>query len=274
MKRSLALKPALILFTLLACLILGAVPSSAEDWASLSKVLRDRCSKFDQSVKDISLTMEMTNSSSEGKLTTESVLYHKGDRFRAEVSMEGMEGADIPAEMMHMKTVVIGDGKNIWMINPAMGKTQIPASAGNMYRGQWDCSDYLPGKAEVIGSETIGGYDCFVIAVKDEESNYSKLWIDKKSSSLIKYEGKPQEGKTTIALFSDFKKVTGDCMLPHKTEVYSGKDLISTIIIKSVEVNKGLADDLFDPDKVQSKGPDMMELLKKMKDQGEKEKVE
>jgi hypothetical protein len=44
--------------------------------------------------------------------------------------------------------------------------------------------------------------------------------------------------------------------------------------MKSVEVNKGLADDLFDADKVQSKGPGMMELLKKMKDQGEKEKVE
>jgi len=274
MKRSLALKPAVLVLSLFVCLFFGPIASHAEDWASLSKTLTDRCAKFDQSVKDISLTMEMTNSSSEGKLTTESVLYHKGDRFRAEVSMEGIEGADVPAELMHMKTVVIGDGKNIWMINPVMGKTQIPASTGNRYRGQWDCGDYLPGKAEVIGSETIGGHDCFIIAVKDEDSNYSKLWIDKKSSSLIKFEGKPQEGETTVALFSDFRKVAGDWELPYKTEIYSGKALASTIIMKSVEVNKGISDDLFNPDKVQSKGPGMMEMLKKMKDQGEKEKVE
>ena len=63
--------------------------------------------------------------------------------------------------------------------------------------------------------------------------------------------------------------------MPFRTEMYSGKDLISTVVVKSVEVNKGLADDLFDPDKIKaSAGPDMkgmMEQMKKMKDKLEED---
>jgi outer membrane lipoprotein-sorting protein len=274
MKRSLAVKAALLCASSLLCVATCAAAGRAESWASLSKTLNDRCGKFDNEVKDLTLTMEMTNPSSEGTLKTESVLYQKGKRFRAEISMDGMKGIDVPAEVMEMKTVVIGDGTDVWMINPAIGKTEIPRSAGDLYRGNWECSNYLPASAEVVGNETVGERDCYVVAVKDTGSAYTKLWIDERTYSLVKFEGKPEEGETIVAVFSDFRKVADDMEIPYKTEMFSGESLFSTITINSVHVNTGMSDDLFDPDKVENSVPNVEQLLDGTEHQGKTRKVE
>ena len=62
----------------------------------------------------------------------------------------------------------------------------------------------------------------------------------------------------------DFRKVKGDWELPYKTEMYGNNELMSTTLVKSVEINKGLSDDLFNPDKVKIKGFNMQEMMKKM----------
>ena len=53
----------------------------------------------------------------------------------------------------------------------------------------------MPVAAEIVGSEKIGGRDCYVLSVLDASSDYAKLWIDQKSFHLLKMEGKPQEGR-------------------------------------------------------------------------------
>jgi outer membrane lipoprotein-sorting protein len=272
MRKKLMFDAAAVL-ALLACLAILPANGFGETWESLSKRMIERCAKYTQGIKDITWTMEMEVPSSEGSFKTTSVLYSKGERFRVEVSMEGMEDAGVPAEMAGMKTIVIGDGTSAWIVNPVMGKSQIPAEEGSKYRGQWDCGDYVPVSAEIIGSEKIGGRDCYVLSVLDDSSDFAKLWIDQKSFILMKMEGKPQEGVVSVILPSDYRKVSGDFEMPFRTEMYSGKDLISATVVKSVEVNKGIADDLFDPDKVKVSGPDMkdmMDQMKKMKDKIEK----
>jgi outer membrane lipoprotein-sorting protein len=272
MNRSIVFDAAVVL-ALLGCLALLPANGSAETWESLSKRMIESCTIYTQGIKDITWTMEMEVPSSEGSFKTTSVLYSKGERFRVEVSMEGMEDAGVPAEMAGMTTIVIGDGTNAWIVNPMMGKSQIPAEEGAKYRGQWSCSDYVPAAAEIIGSEKIGGRDCYVLSVLDASSDYAKLWIDQNGFHLLKMEGKPQEGVASVIVLSDYRKVSGDFEMPFRTEMYSGKDLISTVVVKSVEVNKGLSDDLFDPDKVEASGSDMkdmMEQMEKMKDNIEK----
>jgi outer membrane lipoprotein-sorting protein len=175
-------------------------------------------------------------------------------------------GGEMAEAMVGMKTIVISDGANVWMLNPMAGKVQLPADQAGQYRGQWHCKDYIPQNAEIVGSEVVNGRDCFVLAVKDEKSDYAKLWVDKRNYQLARLEGKPQQGETMIAIFSDFRKVTGGWEFPYKTEVYSGKEIASTVTVKSIDVNKGLKDDLFNADKVEGKAPDMQDMIKKMKE--------
>lgn len=264
MKKSFAFNTAIAL-ALLA--FLAIVPSNgfSETWDGLSKRMIESCTKYQQSVKDLSWTMEMDVPSSEGTLTTTTVLYSKGKKFRVEVTMEGMEDAGMPAGMEGMKTIVVGDDKSAWIINPMMGKSQIPADEAANYRAKWSCTDYMPVAAEIVGSEKVGGRDCYVLSVLDASSDYAKLWVDQKSFQLMKMEGKPQEGVASVILLSDYRKVSGDFEMPYRTEMYSGKELISTGVVKSVQVNKGLSDDLFDADKIEVSGPDMKGMMDQMK---------
>lgn len=256
-------------FIVLACLVLASSAALSEDWATLSKLMRESCTKFMGDVKDLTMTMDMTNKSPRGSMTSASTLYSKGDKFRAEITMKEMPGGGaMPAAMAGMKTIVIKDGTNIWMVNPMTGKMQLPAADASRYRGQWLCTDYIPQNAEIVGSEAIGGRDCYVIADKDEKAAFAKLWIDKKNYHLLKLEGKPEkEGATMVALFSDFRKVAGDFEVPYMTQVTAGPEVTSTIAVTSVAVNKGLKDDLFSADKIEGKSTNMMDLMKKMKEQ-------
>jgi len=54
--------------------------------------------------------------------------------------------------------------------------------------------------------------------------------------------------------------------MPYKMEIYIDDQLQSTMETKSVEINKGLSDDLFDPDKVEIRG-NMEEMMRKMREQ-------
>jgi outer membrane lipoprotein-sorting protein len=253
----------------LACLLLSSSAALSQDWATLSKLMRDNCTKFMGDVKDLTMSMDMTNKSPQGSMASTSTLYSKGDKFRAEIAMKEMPGGGaMPAGMAGMKTIVIKDGVNVWMVNPMTGKMKLPAADANRYRGQWLCSDYIPQTAEIVGSEAVGGRDCYVVADKDPKATFSKLWIDKKNYHLLKLEGKPEKGQPAmVAIFSDFRKVAGDWEVPYMTQVDMGTDVASTIAVTSVAVNKGLKDDLFNADKIEGKTTNMMDLMKKMKEQ-------
>jgi outer membrane lipoprotein-sorting protein len=250
---------ALLAFSI--CLMLGPAGGSAQTWADVSKKLLGECAKFDAGVKDLKLVMETTIPSSEGSMKTQSVLYRKGNRFRAEINLEGIGGVGLPAGTGDLQTVVVGDGTNVWIIVPAMGKSKIPADEGGKYRGQWVCTDYVPADAEIVGSETIGGRRCFVLAVLDPSSETAKLWVDQGNLALLKLEGRPSNGDTMTVLFSDHRSVAGGFEFAYRADVYSGEELITTVVVESLDINSGLADELFNPDAVKVDAPETPETI-------------
>jgi outer membrane lipoprotein-sorting protein len=252
-----------LVFAIVCACALAAAGARAEDWPSLSKKLYDQCLGFNEAVKDLTLVMEMMNPSSDGAIVTESKLFQKRNKFRAEITIGGLEGEEA-AMLADMKTIVIDDGTSVWIVNPVMGKSKMPPSEGSKYRGQWYCSEYIPAQAEIAGTETVGGRECWILAVKDEDADYSRIWIDAKSLALMKVESVSDEDETTTALFSDFRKIAGSHEFPHRTDIYAGNDLISTIVVKSVSVNTGLSDDLFDAEAAagESAAGDIMKRIK------------
>ncbi|PJA61988.1 MAG: hypothetical protein CO162_03450, partial [bacterium (Candidatus Ratteibacteria) CG_4_9_14_3_um_filter_41_21] len=68
-----------------------------------------------------------------------------------------------------------------------------------------------------------------------------------------------------------FRKIEGGWELPYRIEISMDGSPLYTSFIKSLEINSGLSDDLFDPDKVEVKGPNMQEMMKKMMQRGENE---
>lgn len=247
----------------LASLVLGAGQGLSANWPNVLKQTMAKCEKFKKEIKDMTIIREMKMVSPEGKMSSSHEIkqFYKGEKFRAEITMR-MSG--IPKEIGGMMTIIIYNGKDTWMIS-LMGKKKLSNEESKQYQKEGICC-WTPmlEKAKIVGTEKISKQECYVVKPEEEKkSSFIKIWLDKKDLVIVKIESKGTEGETILWVGSDFRKVKGDWELPYKTEMYGNNELMSTTLVKSVEINKGLSDDLFNPDKVKIKGFNMQEMMKK-----------
>jgi len=254
----------------LVSLTLGVNQLLATDLASVLEQAKAKYAKFEEEVKDITIVQEMKMVTEEGEITEEMKMLKKGKKFRIENVMQMPEVPEIPEEMA-LTNVIIYDGKDTWMISPFMGKQKLPYEEGKEYQAGMGWWELISEKAKIVGTKKVGGRECYVVEIKEEESAFTRLWLDKKNLVLIKYESKEAEGETTLLVYSDFRKIKDNWEMPYKTQMYVDGKLMGTFLIKSLEINKGLSDELFDPDKVKVKGFNMEEMMKKMMQQEEEE---
>jgi len=57
-------------------------------------------------------------------------------------------------------------------------------------------------------------------------------------------------------------------MKNRRIEVFINEEQTMTVLTKSLEINKGLSDDLFDANKVEVSGPNMQEMMQNLMQQG------
>jgi len=217
----------------------------AADWSDVFKKVKAKHTGFEQEVKDMSITQEMKIVTADREITSNAKVFKKGGKFRIDSAMQ------VPGIAGGMNSVVIFDGKSTWMISPVMGKRKLAQRDENKYQTEENWLDLISDKAEITGSEKIGNQDCYVVAVNREgESSFTRVWIGKKNLILVKAENKGREGKMTVWVFSDFRKIKKDYEMPYKTEMYTGGKLFSVTLVKSIAVNNGLPDSLFDAQNV------------------------
>jgi len=253
-----------ILGVVVISLVFGVSQALATDLATLVKEAEERYAKFEKEVQDMTMVHETVTT--EPKMTSEMKTFKKGKKFRLELKTQMPEVADMPEGMgmAEMEFIVIYDGKDTWMISPFTGKEKL-SDGEKQYQTEENWWDWLEGAGKVVGSEQVDGRDCYVVEVEEkEEFPFTRLWLDKKNLTMVKGESKETTGEKMVFVNSDFRRIKGDWEIPCKTEVYMNGRLISTSVVKSLEINKGLSDDLFDPDKVEVKTPDMQEMMRRM----------
>ncbi|HTY07761.1 MAG TPA: outer membrane lipoprotein-sorting protein [Candidatus Edwardsbacteria bacterium] len=232
----------------------------AEDIAGLRAQLQAKYGKFDKLVKDLTMVMEMTMTDGKKTNTAEATMSYKEPKFRMDTKISmGEKGGD-------MTTTVIYDGTDMWLIMPMMGTRKLAAKDQVKYNKDrsWKWWNYLTENGTVTGDEKVGDRDCWVIEFaqpdkKDKEAvqpPFTKLWLDKETLVQVKAEFAADKGKKGVAIYSDVRPAIGKLEMPYKTEMYADDKLVSTAVIKSIDYNKGIADDLFNVEqaKSQSKG--------------------
>lgn len=254
-----------VLVVVLVSLVLGVSQGLSADWSSILKEAKAKYAKFEKEVKDMTIMQEtkmVISEKDKKEMTSEMKILRKGEKFRVETKMQM---PDMPEAMGEMETVIIYDGEDLWMISSFLGKKKLSDEEAHEYQTERNWWDLISEKAKIVGTEKVDKRECYVVETKEEkEFPFTRIWLDKKSLDLIKGERKQPKEETMLWVHSDFKKVKGDWEMPYKTEIYTGEKLVSTSLVKSLEINKGLSDDLFDPDKVKVKGFDMQEMMKKM----------
>lgn len=249
---------------LLAVVILFAAGQGLT--ANLSGVLKDaeaKYAKFEQEIKDMTITQEVKMITSHGDMTQDVEMFKKGKKFRMEFAMQMPQAQGASGGMQEMKTSIIYDGISMWMISPFTGKKKLSSGEGGQYQMQGDWWEAISDKAEVTGTENVDGIECYAIVFKTGiNSPFTKMWLDKKNLLLVKAENK--QAQDMVWVNSDFKKIKDDWEVPYKTQMHINGKLTSTSVVKSLEIDKGLQEDLFDPNKVEAKGFDMEEMMKNM----------
>jgi outer membrane lipoprotein-sorting protein len=255
----------------------------ALSWDELKSKIEAKYSAFSDEIKDMEIAMDSETKGMEGMEgvgPSEIKMFRKGDKYRMEMKMSMPEGAGMPAGMGDMTNIMIFDGKNLWSINQFAGKQKISADADASKRDQMNWWKDMPNNGKIIGSEKVGGRDCYIVEAWNEDIDTSSIkvdkikgWIEKGTLLLIQSEFKGANEETFKVINSNFQKVK-KWEMPYTTEIYAGGKLIAKTTIKTFKINQGLSDDLFDADKVSAgtKGvpgmPDMKDMMKKFKTGG------
>ncbi len=257
----------------LVSLTLAVNQGFTQDLSSILKELEAKYAKFEEEIKDMTTVQEMNVVTPEGEMVSEMQMLRKGEKFRMDTTIEMSQAPDMPEGMGEMKTIIIYDGKDTWMISPFMGKKKLSGEEEKQYQRERNWWELISEKAEIVGTEKVGKRECYAVKIEEEEFPFTKLWLDKKNLVLIKGESKGTEGETILLVHSNFRKIKGDWEMPYKSEIYVDGEPTTTFVVKSLEINKGLSDDLFDPDKVKvkMKGFDIQEMMRKMMLQKEEE---
>ncbi|MDD5440399.1 MAG: outer membrane lipoprotein-sorting protein [Candidatus Omnitrophica bacterium] len=250
-----------VLGVVLACGFLAA-GSIAADWASVVKEARDKNTSFESAIQDMTFVQEMNMKGPQGPVPQAITVYKKGNKIRTEstVKMPGM-----PADASSVQNVLIYDGNETWVSSPLMGKQKLTDSRHHS-GGINDWCTMVSDQGKIVGEETINDRACYVAEVQsNKEMPFTKLWIDKKTLNMVKGEALMPNGATAIWVASDFRPVEGGWEIPFKSEMYMGKDLVSTSLMKSFTVNSGLKEDLFNPQALPDQKVSMEDIMKRMK---------
>lgn len=251
-----------VIVAAIAMLGMGLASAQAADLADIQKKAKELSEKYKKEIKDMEIVQQVTMTTEQGRMTTESKMLMKGEKMRME-STNQMPG------MGEMKTIVISNGKDTWVISPFQGKQKASGREAQQYQGRKNWWDFISDAAELKGTEKVNGRECYVVKMKGGgPDSYDTMWLDKKSMNLIQAESKNPDGQKVRIVSSDFKKVVSGLEFPYKTDVYAGDNLMSSTQIKSLKVNQGISESMFDPDKVEAPEMNMQDMMKRMRPPG------
>ncbi|OGF45501.1 MAG: hypothetical protein A2231_01085 [Candidatus Firestonebacteria bacterium RIFOXYA2_FULL_40_8] len=146
---------------------------------------------------------------------------------------------------------IVFDGKNYWSIFPMTGTTQ----QNERYyddndKGIFAWCKKFNDNVKLVGEEKVGDRLCYVIEGDGGEEYLKKIWIDKKTLSLIK-----AAGGSMKLVNSEFKKIDDDYEAPMKTDILKEDKIDMAIVVSVLETDKDIPDSVFKVDEKPDDSP-------------------
>ncbi len=155
-----------IVFLFAVILIFGLKQGLTANLSNILKETEARYAKFEEAVKDMTILQEVKIITPNGDMTQDVKMFKKRKKFRMEFAMQ-MPQTQGAQGMEEIKTFIIYDGIDMWMISPFMGKKKLSSEEGGQYQMQKNWWESISEKAEIVGTENVDGQECHVLAVKE-----------------------------------------------------------------------------------------------------------
>ncbi|MBI5060226.1 hypothetical protein HZB60_10655 [candidate division KSB1 bacterium] len=240
------MKP-LLIFLVWAIALALAPNGYAQDpeCAKLVSRVQAQCDRFMAEVFDMTVVQTLSSLDTE----TQQRVLRKGTKSRVEtiVSSHSQDLGTISKVPEARNSVWIFDGTDGWIIEGGKAKTKIASTDLKAYTTTNSCWGFHASSAEVDQAHKIPDKNCCIVGLQDGDTRY-ELFLCTERLIILEGSTTDKAGRSLHWVHSDFRKLGGDFSFPFKTEVYIDRELQSTTIVKSIEVNSGLTDDLFDAD--------------------------
>ncbi len=226
-------------------LLLMVFPASSADLPPVLAELQSQCAQRHGALQDLTIVTDFIIHSPDGDVRSEHMFREKSGRIRVDIFRTG-DAANNAEKRLDF--VGISTDKDSWTITRA-GERHSEGSAVNQQDPNFLCWQLTADNARITGDELLRNHECYVVEVQVKHT-LNRLWLDKDTHFILQREEIPPTGSVTRWVSSNFHTVTGDLKIPQKSDMYVGDRLMATVIVQSVTFNDGLADELFDPDKV------------------------
>ena len=223
--------------------IFGMLISSSIYGMSITDIVQGMNIRYDRLIKKsggIKITQEVKNITDGVSVLSTQTIFKKGHLYK----IETISQMDLDKEKT--RNVVLFDGKNIWLISPFVGITMMPKDEA-MIQGIFDSfSKLIPQDSKIVGEDKLSDDDCYIIKIpSNAKLPFSKIWVSKTRLIPLKAIGQ-YNNKSIILTFKDYKKINGEWGIPYKTEIMLDGKLISTTLVKKVETNIDIPNNIFD----------------------------
>ncbi len=242
------------LFILLSVIIAFAIYAKTSE--EITSDLQNKYKGLEDKINDIMIEQTMIALDEEDSIDMQMKMYSKGNKFRLEtiinIDSEDMEEDGIT--LNNLETTIIGDGNKTWVIAPFVGKMEMEEDGEQEEQLEYaelifwwnDLGDDMT----LLREEKFNGKDCYLMEYKDEDGDESMAWIEKSTMNILKIQD--SEDDKSYILFKDYKKLIDDYQIPYKVEMFDDNEKAMDMSVKNVSVNKGINDDMFDPEKVKT----------------------
>ncbi len=140
---------------------------------------------------------------------------------------------------------IVFDGKTYWSLLAFGG--MVTKQNSKYYddndKGIYGWCKKFNDNVKLTGEETVADRKCYVIEGDGGEEYLKKIWVDKKTLSLIKAAG----GNMKL-VNSEFKVLNDDYEVPMKTDIFKDDKIDMAIVVTVLEIDKEIADSVFKVD--------------------------
>ncbi len=171
------------------------------------------------------------------------LVLRKGEKYR----VERTQPDTLFSSHQELLPVTIFDGKTIWTLDQSGTKTNITFDNWRLHPYlTWNWSSLISLKSKLVSVDEVGGQSTYYIELPPGWLNlpFKSIWVDYQKPFLVR-----AQSTKMLLVYSEFQPVLEGVELPYRSETFSGGgDFITLTTVKSVEVNQGIEDDLFNPD--------------------------
>lgn len=219
-------------------------------------------------IQDMVVDLEESTPISEGEGTSSVMQLYSKDKvlFKAPNKLRVQSVIMAPNDPMNGRQLtIIRDGVNRWMY---VSSGQYPVKKG---ADEPSATNILPFNLQtyktdlnkeyvLVGEEMLEGAAAKVVRIVDPSNLefVTTVWLDPARSVPLKMEkrsgamaGKKDKNATntgfTRILYKDIRQLRDGRWMPFRLEIYRGKVLASLVVYKSIALNVGLEDNLFEP---------------------------